>query len=135
MDSTKQKNGLIKWNQKIHIYLGLFLLFFIWLFGFSGLLLNHHWEFAKSWEKRKETSYEKTIQISKDRDGYTLVHEIMNGLNLNGSIHNPKFSGDSTLFNFIISKPGTRYDVQAYLNDGEILVKETKLDKWEVMRS
>lgn len=135
MDSTKQKNGLIKWNQKVHIYLGLFLLFFILLFGFSGLLLNHHWEFAKSWEKRKEISYEKTIRISKEREGYTLVNEIMNKLNLNGSIYNPKFSSDSALLSFIIAKPGTRYDIQAYLDDGEIIVKEVRLDKWEVMRS
>ena len=31
MDTAKQKKGLLKWNLKIHIYIGLFLLFFIWL--------------------------------------------------------------------------------------------------------
>jgi hypothetical protein len=133
MDITKQKKGLIKWNRKIHIYLGLFLLLFIWLFGGSGLLLNHHWEFANSWKKRKEIRYEKTIQISREREQYALVHEIMNKLNLNGSIYNLRFSNDSAHLNFIASKPGLRYDIQAGLNDGKIMIKETKLDKWGIM--
>jgi hypothetical protein len=135
MDITKQKKSLIKWNRKIHIYLGLFLLLFIWLFGISGLLLNHHWEFANSWEKRKVISYDKLIEISKERKKHTLVHEIMDKLNLNGSIVNLRYSTDSAYLNFITSKPGMRYDIQADLNDGKILIKETKFDQWEILRS
>jgi len=132
---TKQKEGLLKWNLKIHIYIGLYLLFFIWLFGFSGLLLNHHWEFANFWEERKEISFEKAITISREREQYILVHEIMDKIDLNGSIGNLKFSNDSIFFNFIISKPGTRYDIQANLNDGNILIKEMKFNKWGIMRA
>jgi hypothetical protein len=135
MDITKQKKSLIKWNGKIHIYLGLFLLIFIWLFGVSGLLLNHHWEFANSWEKRKVISYDKTIEISKERGKHILVHEIMDKLNLNGSIVNLRYSTDSAQLNFITSKPGLRHDIQAGLNDGKIMIKETKLDQWQIMRS
>ncbi len=135
MEMNKQKKGLLKWNLKIHIYIGLYLLFFIWLFGFSGLLLNHHWEFANFWEERKEISYDKTIAISREREQYILVHEIMNKIELNGSISNLKFSNDSILFSFIISKPGTRYDIQANLIDGNILIKEMKFNKWGIMRA
>ena len=130
-----RKRILIKWNRKIHIYLGLFLLLFIWLFGFSGLLLNHHWAFANSWEKRKVMSYDKTIDISKERDKHILVHEIMGKLKLNGSIYNLRYSSDSTHLNFIAAKPAMRYEMKAGLNDGKILIKETQLDQWEVMRS
>ena len=35
------------WNQKLHIYLGLYFLVFLWLFAVSGLLLNHGWQFAE----------------------------------------------------------------------------------------
>ena len=135
MDMTKQKKGLLKWNLKIHIYIGLFLLFFIWLFGFSGLLLNHHWEFANFWEERKEISYDKMIQISEEREQFVLVNEIKNKLNLNGSISNLSFSNDSILLNFIISKPGTRYDIKANLDDGNIFISEMKFNKWGVMRA
>ena len=132
---TKQKKGWLKWNLKIHIYIGLFLLFFTWLFGISGLLLNHHWEFASFWEERKEISYDKTIQISEEREQFALVNEIKNKLNLNGSISNLSFSNDSILLNFIISKPGTRYDIKANLHDGNILISEMKFNKWGIMRA
>lgn len=131
---SKEKKILINWNRKIHIYLGLYLLFFMWLFGFSGLLLNHHWEFANFWENRIETGYDKTIQISEERDQEALVHEIMNKLNLNGSVNNLIFSTDSVFFNFVISKPGTRYVVKANLNNGKIMITETKLNNWGIMR-
>src|SRR6266436_6271468 len=50
------------WNRKLHYYLGLYLLFFVWLFTFSGLLLNHSsWKFAEFWRNRKEISYERQI--------------------------------------------------------------------------
>lgn len=131
---STEKKILIKWNRKIHIYLGLYLLFFMWLFGFSGLLLNHHWEFANFWENRIETGYDKTIQISEERDQEALVHEIMNKLNLNGSLNNMIFSTDSVFFNFVISKPGTRYVVKANLNNGKIMITEMKLNNWGIMR-
>lgn len=135
MEITKQKKSLIKWNRKIHVYLGLFFLFFVWLFGLSGLLLNHHWEFANFWENRKEIKYDKTIQISSERETFALVYEIRNKLNLKGNILNPNFSKDSILLNFIVAKPGTRYDVQANLNDGMIMVKKAKFNSWGIMRA
>lgn len=135
MDITKQKKSLIKWNRKIHIYIGLFLLLFIWLFGISGLLLNHHWEFANSWEHRKVINYDKTIEISKEREKHILVIEIMDKLNLNGSIVNLRYSTDASQLNFIVTKLGLRYDIQVGLNDGKVLIKETELDQWAIMRA
>ncbi len=130
-----RKGNLTKWNQKIHIYFGLYLLLFIWLFGFSGLLLNHHWEFSNSWDKRKVINYDKTIEISKEREKQTLVNEITDKLNLNGSIVNLRYSSDSVYLNFIVSQPGMRYDIKADLNAGGIMIKETKFDQWEIMRA
>ena len=44
---------VLVWNRRVHYYLGLFLLFFIWLFAFTGLLLNHpRWQFAQFWPNR-----------------------------------------------------------------------------------
>ena len=52
-------------ESKLHIYLGLFLLLFMWLFGFSGLLLNHHWEFASFWEEGKKSAMKKRFRLVK----------------------------------------------------------------------
>ncbi len=135
MKSTRLKKNLTKWNRKIHIYLGLFLLLFIWLFGLSGMLLNNHWDFANSWQKKEVTSYDKIIEISKERNKHILAGEIMDKLNMGGSIYNLKYSSDSGSLGFVASKPGMRYEVQAGLVDGKIAIKETKLDEWEVIRS
>lgn len=54
--------GLARWNRKLHFYAGLLLLFFLWLFTFTGLLLNHpSWSFAESWNNRRETNFERRI--------------------------------------------------------------------------
>src|SRR5512140_814380 len=54
--------GFARWNRKLHFYAGLFLLFFLWLYAFSGLLLNHpSWSFAESWNNRQETNYVREI--------------------------------------------------------------------------
>lgn len=135
MKITRINLGLINWNRKIHIYIGLVLLFFIMLFGFSGLLLNHHWEFAKFWENRKENQYDQTIQISNERDQEILVHEIAAKTDLRGSIINPRFSEDSSLLNFIVAKPGTRYDVEAHLNEGKVLITEANFNTYGTMRN
>ena len=51
-----------RWNRKLHFYAGLFLLFFMWLFAISGLLLNHPtWSFAESWTKRTDANSERAI--------------------------------------------------------------------------
>lgn len=135
MDLTKLRDGMINWSRKIHIYIGLCLLLFIMLFGFSGLLLNHHWEFASFWENRKESKYEQTIQISDEREQEALVNEIADKISLHGSIINPRFSEDSMLLNFIVTKPGTRYDVQADLSEGKVLITEAKFNQWGIMRN
>src|SRR5437899_5859430 len=54
--------GFERWNRKLHFCAGLFLLYFMWLFAFSGLLLNHPtWSFAESWNNRKERNYQREI--------------------------------------------------------------------------
>jgi hypothetical protein len=51
-----------RWNRKLHFYTGLFLLLFLWLFAFTGLLLNHPtWAFQESWLNRHETKYKVPI--------------------------------------------------------------------------
>jgi len=50
------------WNRRLHFYIGLYLLFFLWLFAFTGLLLNHPgWTFAEFWPTRKQTAFERAI--------------------------------------------------------------------------
>src|ERR1035441_6942576 len=59
---SPQRAALDRWNRKLHYYAGLSLLFFMWLFAFSGLLLNHPtWSFVESWNNRKARKSEREI--------------------------------------------------------------------------
>ncbi len=93
------------WSRKIHIHLGLFLLLFIWLFSFSGLLLNHgEWAISSFWEQRKETKTTKTIQIPSSRDSSTVITSILSQLDLKGEVSNVKQWPDS--LHFRVAIPG-----------------------------
>ncbi len=45
------------WNRRLHYYLGLYFLFFLWLFSATGLMLNHQQWFGDLY-RRAETTYE-----------------------------------------------------------------------------
>src|SRR5262245_27884711 len=56
--------GFERWNRKLHFYAGLFLLFFVWLFAFSGLVLNHpSWRFTEFWTNRAQSKYERDLVV------------------------------------------------------------------------
>lgn len=135
MDRLRLNGILIKWSRKIHLYLGLGMLLFIMLFGFSGLQLNHHWAFTRFWDKREETSYDRSVQISIERDQEALAREIMNKADLHGSIFNPEFSDDSLMLEFVVAKPGKRYELKANLGDGNIHIKEVTFNAWGTMQN
>ncbi len=53
---------LAVWNRKLHYYTGLYLLLFLWLFAFTGLLLNHpQWTFAEFWPTRAQSTIDRQI--------------------------------------------------------------------------
>jgi len=53
----KAIDAFVVWNRRFHYFIGLYLLFFCWLFVFTGLLLNHpRWQFAQFWPNRVQTT-------------------------------------------------------------------------------
>ena len=41
MVDTQRAKSFLKWDRKVHIFTGLYMLLFLWVFAVSGLLLNH----------------------------------------------------------------------------------------------
>jgi hypothetical protein len=65
----------------------LFLIFFLWLFAFTGLLLNHPtWAFHEFWQNRKQTSYERDIAAPEPNANGDLgqARDIMRQLGIDG---------------------------------------------------
>src|SRR3954471_13936226 len=75
------------WNRKGHYYLGLYFLFFVWLFAFTGLLLNHgSWEFAEVWPNRKVSTYERRIELPSAGDRVARAKDLLRQLGIHGEI-------------------------------------------------
>jgi hypothetical protein len=77
------------WNRKLHFYLGLYFLFFLWLFSLTGLMLNHGRWLNMGPGERVETRYEKPIEIAPGGTDLDRARNAMRQLALVGEIDLP----------------------------------------------
>jgi hypothetical protein len=122
------------WNRKLHFYLGLYLLFFIWLFAFTGLLLNHpKWTFAEFWPSRKESTIERQIQPPPVEPDLAQARDILTQLGLAGEIEWTSERADSRQFDFRASRPGHMFEIKANLETGRATVQRIDVNAWGIM--
>jgi hypothetical protein len=123
------------WNRKGHYYLGLYLLFFLWLFCFTGIILNHpQWTFAEFWPQRIQTNYTRTIQpppaSAKD---LAQAQDIMRQLGVEGEIEWTKTRADAAAkFDFRVTKPGRVIDISVTQNTAT--VQQLQYNAWGISR-
>ena len=129
--------GVARWNRKLHYYLGLFLLFFVWLFALSGLILNHSsWTFAESWTNRKDTNYEREIIAPGPelKGDLPQAHEIMKQLGIEGEILWTTTRTDANQFEFQVRRPGHFFFLKADLAKQRVTVRHSVVNLWGVMK-
>jgi hypothetical protein len=128
------------WNRKLHYYVGLYFLFFLWLFTFTGLLLNHSsWTFAEFWPNRKVSAFERQIQRpSSPRDleqaDLEQARDIMHQLGIAGEIEWITARADSARLEFRANRPGHNFDIKADLEQARATVSVTEMNAWGIMR-
>lgn len=118
-------------NRKTHIYLGLFFLLFVWLFAFSGLILNHGgWKFASFWEEREETTEE-----------FHLPHEVLQSKSINSITDYLRLTGEARvqrqsteLLELRVESPGMVNDIHVDLRQGNGTRKQLKYNVWGKLR-
>jgi len=128
---------LERWNRKLHYYAGLFLLFFMWLFAVTGLVLNHPtWSFAESWTKRKETNSERAITAlgPELRGDLAQAKEIMRQLGIEGDILWTTTRTDTNQFVFQVRRPGHYYFIKADLAVNRVILRHSEVNLWGVMK-
>ena len=126
--------GLVYWNRKLHIHLGLFLLLFIWLFSFSGLLLNHSdWKFASFWDERNEKKLVSSLTVPADLDSVAIVIHIMHQLKISGEISDVKINKDS--IDFRAEVPGHIKNIHVDFKKGLATQNEIKFNVWGIIRT
>jgi len=133
--SARRSEFLRNWNRKLHYYLGLYLLFFLWLFAFTGLLLNHsQWKFAEFWENRQQTSYERDIAVPSAAGDLAQARELMRQLGLRGEIEWTSTRNDGNRFDFRVSRPGRIFEIKTDFSRNKASVQRIGLNAWGVMR-
>ena len=129
--------GVERWNRKLHFYAGLFLLFFIWLFAFSGLLLNHPtWSFAESWNNRKETNYVREIAAPgpEAKGNLGQAREIVRQLGMEGEILWTTTTTNADQFDFQVRRPGHFFFIKADLARKRVTVRQAEVNLWGVIK-
>ena len=109
--TDQYKATITKWNRKLHMYLGLYMLLFLWLFSISGLIMNHPDWFT---HKPNRSATEHPVQMPDLNSNIENAKDIMNQLNISGEII---FRGKQRpgQFAFIAMRPNERYFVNINL--------------------
>jgi len=128
---------LERWNRKLHFYSGLFLIFFLWLFAFSGLLLNHPaWTFHEHWKNRQETTSERAIAPpGPDALGdLAQARDIMRQLSITGDILWTTTRTDPGVLEFQVRRPGHFFFVKANWKQRSATVRQADVNVWGLMK-
>lgn len=129
--------GIERWNRKLHFYSGLFLIFFLWLFAFTGLILNHPtWTFHEHWKNRTEKTYERAIaapgaDAANDLDQ---ARDIMRQLDIEGDILWTTTRTNASLLDFQVRRPGHFFFIKADWGKGNATVRQAEVNLWGIMK-
>ena len=115
-------NVVERWNRKLHYYLGLYFLFFLWLFSLTGLMLNHQQWFRNLYE-RTQTSYDSTIEGPAGDTRLEQTRDVMRQLNLVGEIDWPAAQPVAHI-DFTVARPNGSAQVRVDINAKTAYVRE-----------
>ena len=123
------------WNRALHIYCGLYLLFFFWLFSFTGLLLNHpKWRFADFWPLRKQDSFTHAIARPPAGAGLAQAQDILRQIGYAGEIQWTTAQTSPDRLNFRAARPGSVLDIDADLKKGVATIARVRYNGWGFVR-
>ncbi len=126
---------LTAWNRKLHYYLGLYLLLFLWLFCLTGLLLNHgSWKFAEFWTNRQQSTYSLAIQAPAAGGDLEQAREILRQTGIRGEIEWTRARADANVLEFRASRPGRIFDIKADFAGNRATVQRIDFNAWGVTR-
>ncbi|HUQ92003.1 MAG TPA: PepSY-associated TM helix domain-containing protein [Bryobacteraceae bacterium] len=126
--------SLESWNRRLHYYLGLYFLFFLWLFSLTGLLLNHtQWKFGEFWPQRKETRFERAIQPTSATSDLDRAKDVMRQLNVAGEIDWPDRKQEPGRLDFNVNRPGRMHRISADFFQRSATVQQIDINSWGIM--
>jgi hypothetical protein len=134
--SRRGRGEFRTWNRKLHYYLGLYFLLFIWLFSVTGLLLNHSdWGFAEFWPQRRQSTVEREINPPEAGEDLAMARDILGQLWMVGEIQETRLSPEGSRLIINVGRPGQTFSVEADLAARRAVVEETRLNGWGVAQT
>ena len=125
-----------KWNARTHYYLGLYFLFFIWLFAITGLLLNHGmWGMADFQRSRTTSKSEHRVILSRSGTPLTEARDLMRQLEIEGEIQWLGTTSNAGRFDFRVARPGIQTEVRVDLNTATATVDRTQQNTLGIARA
>ncbi len=135
--SSRLRRRLERWNRRLHYFSGLFLLLFLLLFAFTGLILNHPgWSFAESWTNRVDASEERVITAldPKVQGDLAQAQEIMQQLGIEGDILWVTTRTNPAQFDFQVRRPRHYYFIKADLELNRVTLRNVTVNLWGVAK-
>jgi hypothetical protein len=124
-----------QWNRKLHYYLGLYLLFFLWLFLFTGLMLNHGgWAWVQGANQRSEHRDERPIRVPGGDTDVARARDIATQLGLRGEIDLPAAPQAAGRFDFSVARPTDATQVRVDLTHLTASIQHFDNSAWGIVR-
>jgi hypothetical protein len=122
------------WTRKLHYYLGLYFLWFVWLFSLSGLVLNHSgWTFAQFWPERRQSHYERAVRQDATQTDMARAREIMGQVGIRGEVEWLTETPAPGHLAFRVTRPGYTYEVDLDQTRGIASVHQTTVNAWGIL--
>jgi hypothetical protein len=133
---TKRPSFAARWNARVHYYLGLYFLFFIWLFAVTGLLLNHGmWGMGDIQRSRTTAKSEHRVTLPKTGTPLGDAKDLMRQLQVDGEIQWLSTPADGRRFDFRVTRPGVQVEVKTDLQEATSVVERTTGNALATMRT
>jgi hypothetical protein len=133
--SAKRLRIFETWNRKAHYYLGLFFLFFLWLFSLTGLLLNHgSWRLAQAANERTESRIDQAIRPPAGDTDLARARDVMRQLGLTGELDLPAATQAEGHFDFSVNRPKDASQVKVDLSAMRASVQHFEHSGWATFR-
>jgi hypothetical protein len=124
-----------RWNRRLHFYLGLFFLLFVWLFSLTGLLLNHgRWQMAQAANERREARSEMAIRPLDGATDLERAREVMRQLHLTGEIEWPSTPQQAGRLEFGVSRPTEAAHVRIDLTQNRVFLQHFENSRLAAVR-
>jgi hypothetical protein len=134
-DRRGRPGGVLEtWNRKLHFYLGLYFLLFLWLFSFTGLLLNHpRWVLSRI-PNDPSPPYERAITSPIGATDLARARNVVQQLNLRGEIDWPQASPVPATLDFNLAYPKQAFQISVDLARNRATIRQFDRSVWSALR-